>query len=538
MSDLSGWSTLPDNVIANILSFCLPFECINTCKADPRRLLPNVIRTKTPAITQDTGPAILNRLLYANLKRVIDRSNICAARSFSGGDIMGTLESLHLSMISKDSTKIFTSCFGTSWPFNMLIAGAYIHQAVLGITLPDDLDHNRSTRDQLDLYVTTKSALDVRTALMHDLDLVLTATSNGHLYRNNRAIQQIEHYVVMPCDGSICKDFSTETTRSFAFTRAEADKGRKICVEFTKNAHDPYRPGLDSWHNRFHGERSPCCDIETSKRGNVLYEPRLSGFLSNINMIVLRDSTDHPIEDFLIGLDLECLSSVYLFGGRWSIPAPMETFFGTTRFNSSHYHYQLGRENQNQTSNRVAVKYLKCLWEELNKPLDQTIACYNSKNFTTPLPTCTINFDGTVKLPHWYKATAMTGDKACVLFSKPLDNDLRLICNITAKTIRGIRDSILLNVISNLKNGNCLSDPEFEAFRNVILGLPGYDPISTIQCHNGVIQSCNLKRLVKCHNMNIQILNVPVQDLLDVLRELPSEWSDYNSGLRVTSNIN
>ena len=82
MSDLSGWSTLPDNVIANILSFCLPFECINTCKADPRRLLPNVIRTKTPAITQDTGPAILNRLLYANLKRVIDRSNICAARSF------------------------------------------------------------------------------------------------------------------------------------------------------------------------------------------------------------------------------------------------------------------------------------------------------------------------------------------------------------------------------------------------------------------------------------------------------------------------
>ena len=195
MSDLSGWSTLPDNVIANILSFCLPFECINTCKADPRRLLPNVIRTKTPAITQDTGPAILNRLLYANLKRVIDRSNICAARSFSGGDIMGTLESLHLSMISKDSTKIFTSCFGTSWPFNMLIAGAYIHQAVLGITLPDDLDHNRSTRDQLDLYVTTKSALDVRTALMHDLDLVLTATSNGHLYRNNRAIQQIEHYV-------------------------------------------------------------------------------------------------------------------------------------------------------------------------------------------------------------------------------------------------------------------------------------------------------------------------------------------------------
>jgi len=552
MMKLLNWSSLPDNVVANVLSYCTPAECINVSKADARRLLPHLVQTNSPASPEGTGPAILNRMLKTNIERVIDRSSLCAMRDgFSGERVMGVLEDLHSSMLSGDSTSTFTnSNTGTSLPFNMLIAGTYTHQATLGVTWNDDLDRNRSTRDQLDLYVTVGSASVVRTALMHKLDLVLVAASNGHLYRNNRGIQQIEHYVVMPQDGIICKDSDTNIIRSFTYTKAGADSGRnKIRVKFTKNEHDPYRQGLDSWHNRVHGERSSHCIIKTATGNNVLYEPRLSGFLSQVNMIVLRGGEDCPVESVLSGLDLECHSSVYLFGDRWSIPTPMETFFGMTRFNSSHRHDHLGRENRNRISNRVAVKYLKCLWDELNKPLDQAIAHHNSESdFSLQLPTYTIDYDGTIRLPSWYTTASMSGDRAYVLFSKALDEG-GIVSNIvqrysyfnaqrwryietrrqitTQRQIRAVRDTILRKVISNLSNEDCSTDLESELFRNAIIG---YDPISAVQCHNGVFQSCNLERLVKCFNKGIRILNVPIEDR-QVIRELPSGWSDsdYNS---------
>lgn len=65
-------------------------------------------------------------------------------------------------------------------------------------------------------------APEVRTALMHELGMVLIAVSNGHLYRNCRGIRQIEHYVLMPDDGEICKNFSSSLQESFTFTKARA----------------------------------------------------------------------------------------------------------------------------------------------------------------------------------------------------------------------------------------------------------------------------------------------------------------------------
>jgi len=57
---------------------------------------------------------------------------------------------------------------------------------------------------------------------MHELGMVLIAVSNGHLYRNCRGIRKIEHYVLMPDDGEICKNFSSSLQESFTFTKARA----------------------------------------------------------------------------------------------------------------------------------------------------------------------------------------------------------------------------------------------------------------------------------------------------------------------------
>ena len=308
---------------------------------------------------------------------------------------------------------------------------------------------------------------------MHSLGLVLTSASSGILYRDRGAIKQIEHYITPYRSSDI------------------VTKGSEASVAL------------------HHSGNTRTCIVKVTSGWGVRQESVSRGVLHPaLNLIVLRDSDNHPLEKLLSSADLECHSSAYFFGGRWHIRSPMDTYFGATRINSSLYHRHLGMQNDNFLLYRTAEQYMISLGMVVNRPLEQVIDEFNEMSEEHTLWR-------TKPESIWYFFHIMTcpeDRRASQVFRYELDDNYPGIVMFSAKFLRAIQQSRIYMI------RNALRGLERE-FGHVV--HPSETMESVIQIHNRLITEYNLRPTEKLMRRGVRVLNCSVRDSFPI-RHLPS----------------